>query len=271
MRYRIAASDIDDTLLRSDLTISQSTKDTILNFQARGGVFVLSTGRMYPSARALAGELGLKGYLVSYQGAVVAELATGRILVDETMEPGAAAALLRKLEESGGQLHIYDRERLYVRERTPETAQYERVCGVEAVELHERLADHVERTGKRLTKILAINTPEATGVWLRQMREDFGEEFYLCTSKPYFLEILKKGVSKAAGIECVAAEYGLTMADVLAVGDSDNDIPMIRAAALGAAVANASPELKAAADLITLSNDEDAVALLLQLNMQDRL
>ena len=62
MRYRIAASDIDDTLLRSDLTISQSTKDTILNFQARGGVFVLSTGRMYPSARALAGELG-----VSYQ------------------------------------------------------------------------------------------------------------------------------------------------------------------------------------------------------------
>ena len=59
MRYRIAASDIDDTLLRSDLTISQSTKDTILNFQARGGVFVLSTGRMYPSARALAGELGL--------------------------------------------------------------------------------------------------------------------------------------------------------------------------------------------------------------------
>ena len=78
-------------------------------------------------------------------------------------------------------------------------------------------------------------------------------------------------MSTAAGIECVAAEYGLTMADVLAVGDSDNDIPMIRAAALGAAVANASPELKAAADLITLSNDEDAVALLLQLNMQDRL
>lgn len=271
MRYKIAACDIDDTLLRRDLTVSQSTKDTILNFQARGGVFVLSTGRMYPSARALAEELGLNGYLVSYQGAVVSELATGRILADEGMDASEAVVLLRELEKSGGRIQIYDRERLYVRERTRETVEYERMCGVKAEELHESLADYTERTGKRLTKILVIDTPEATRARNGRMKEKFGENFYFCISKPYFLEILKKGVSKAVGIERVAAEYGLTMADVMAVGDGDNDIPMIRAAALGVAVANASTELKAEADLIAPSNEEDAVALLLRLNLQDRL
>lgn len=271
MRYGIAASDIDDTLLRSDLTISQTTKDTILNFQAKGGVFVLSTGRMYPSARAIAKELGLKGYLVSYQGAVVSDLATDRILVDEALDSKEATVLLRELEEGGGQLQIYDREHLYVRERTPETVAYERVCRVEAIELHECLSEYVARTGMRPTKILAINTPEVTGEQLCRMKERYGDEFYFCISKPTFLEILKKGVSKASGIERVATEYGMSLADVFAVGDSDNDIPMIRAAALGVAVANASLELKSVADLVTVSNDEDAVALLLRLNMQDRL
>ncbi len=130
MRYRLAASDIDDTLLRSDLTISQATRDTILNFQAQGGVFVLSTGRMYPSARKLAEELGLKGYLVSYQGAIVSELASGKILVNKAIAPDAAVRLLEELETTGGPLPVYDSAHLFVCERTPETAEYERVCRV---------------------------------------------------------------------------------------------------------------------------------------------
>ncbi len=142
---------------------------------------------------------------------------------------------------------------------------------MQACVLHEKLSDYVRRTRLAAVKILMIHTPETTAKLLGKMREKHGREFYICTSKPYFLEILQKDVSKAAGIRKVAELYGLTMADVMAVGDSDNDISMIREAALGAAVANAAPELKAIADLVTLSNDEDAVAHLIRLNLENKL
>ena len=117
-KYSIVASDFDDTLLRSDNTVSDFTRETIAAFVKRGGTFLISTGRMYQSALVQARDLGLKGLLISYQGAMVNDIESGKTLLHEPLSTEDALFNLSLLEPSGGQIHLYANDRLFVKKST---------------------------------------------------------------------------------------------------------------------------------------------------------
>lgn len=260
-KYCIVASDFDDTLLRSDLTVSDYTKAVIAEFTEEGGAFLITTGRTNGSARKSAARAGLtRGLVISYQGAMIEDLETGEEVLYRPLDWESAVWHLKKLEKGPGQVQIYHKDRLYVTRRDARTAEYERVCEVEAEEVGVPLSEFVEQNRLELCKILVIAAPEEAAAMLRDFSAERGGDFYYCLSKPIFFEVLAKGVSKGEAVRFVAERMGKSLENVLGFGDGINDLPLIEAAAVGFAVENAQPALKEAAGCVCPSNDEDGVA-----------
>ena len=263
MKYRLLASDFDDTLLRSDGTISEHTKQVIRDFEARGGVFFIDTGRMMPSILKEMKRVGFEGIVVGYAGALILDTRSGEILHESLIPCEAAVEIAAELEALGLQLQAYVGEELLVNRVNEYTAAYEKACDVTARELGVPVSEYLKKNGISPYKVLAFAEPDLVKKEVAHINAEH-PELYACYSKPYFIEVMRRGTNKARAIQIVADKFGILVDETIAVGDSNNDVPMIAFAGLGAAVANAGSEAKEAADVITDSNDEEGVAHLIE-------
>ncbi len=262
MRYPIVATDFDDTLLRSDLTLSPYTLDVIKRYEKAGGTLIVSTGRMYRSIYNSSLRVGLKkGLVISYQGGQINDMTDHSTVFSRTLNPEDAALLLKRLEEEKeASLQVYINDTLFVAKKTPRTLDYEKQCEIKAVETGIKLSEYISGNKLRVSKILAIAEPERTRQLIEEFRRDFDGYADICLSKPHFFECVPKGVSKGKAVEYICRQKGLTSADVITFGDGDNDISMLEFADLSFAVENACEGAKKAAKQICPSNDEDGVA-----------
>ena len=270
MKYLITATDFDDTLANSNHKVSDYTRSVIERYIAAGGTFLISTGRMFPSIRKNCFELGLKGLVISCNGAMVSDIESGETLYHNPIPNADAVEQLRIVEGKRAITQIYHDNHLYVSERTKEVMGYEKVCNVTAELLPYPMYETVAREGWNLTKILCVMEPEDVTRHLKEHTAQFGDRLEFVASKAYFFEINNKGVSKGAAIDAVARQCGLSAKDVLAFGDGLNDVAMLKYAGMSYAVSNATDAAKAAAKGICLSNDEDGVAKIMEALLGDR-
>lgn len=264
MKYSIVAADFDDTLLRSDLTVSKYTKDVIERYEAAGGTFMISTGRMYGSILKSIKRHNLKGLAISYQGAMITDTLDDRVLFHRTIPFAYAKEQLKLLEKETESVQIYYNDTLYVNKKTANTKKYEEVCEVEAVELNKTLSEHVLSNKWDVTKILAVMPPKKVKERFEEFSKVYGDFVDFSVSKPYFFEVVAKGVSKGSAIKKLCGSRGLDSSDVITFGDGINDISMLEYADLSFAVANGQKEAKKAAKFICPSNDEDGVAKMIE-------
>ena len=264
MTYKLVASDFDDTLLRSDDTVSDDTLSVIRRFRERGGVFAVVTGRMTSSILKHARRNGLEGLLVGFGGAHIVDIATGETVYESLLDARAAARVAREFEAQGLQVQIYLGPDLYVNRVNEYTALYAKVCETVPIEVGEPVSDYLERTNRRPYKVLAFQEPDQVLGEVARINRAY-PELFACFSKPEFIEVSNRDTNKAHALQMLADRYGIPIEEVIAVGDSNNDVPMLAYAGLGAAVANARPEARQAADLVLPdTNDEDAVAHLIE-------
>ncbi|NLK17497.1 MAG: HAD family phosphatase [Clostridiales bacterium] len=265
MRYPLVATDFDDTLLRSDLTLSEYTKSVIKRYQAAGGTFMISTGRMYSSILRQAKRAGLdSGLVIAYQGAMICDMTSGKVLHHVALPPEAAVPILKELEREGLVLQVYIDDVLYVERMTDATRNYERVCEVEATMLDKKLSAYVKERGQPVTKILAVAHPQKVLQLYCDFPKVFGEELTYSISKPYFFEVAARGADKGIAVEFACRRMGITKSQVITFGDGINDVSMLEFADLSFAVSNASEPAKRAAKHICPSNDEDGVAKMIE-------
>jgi len=260
MRYKIVCTDFDDTLLRDDNTISKYTIDIINKYVNKGGVFLINTGRMLASIVKRAKVLNLRGKIVGYNGAMIYDLDADKIIYKEPIDYKDAAELLKFLEEHNLTIHVYIDDTLYYKEETEYSKNYEKVSDVKGVCINKVLSEYILKNKVNPTKILAFAEPELVTKLIQKSAEQFENKFFCCSSKPYFFEALKFGINKGSALAVVANSMNIKMKDVIAFGDSFNDIPMLLAAGLSFAVQNAGEETKAAAKFVCESNNEDGVA-----------
>ncbi len=97
-----------------------------------------------------------------------------------------------------------------------------------------------------------------------ELVERLGDKMDIFRSAPFFLELVPKGIDKAQSLSSLLAKINLTPADMIAFGDGYNDLSMLKLAGMGVAMENAAPEVRADADYVTLSNEEDGVAAALE-------
>ena len=254
----MVASDLDGTIVRSDGTVSDRTRAALAAVEDAGVPFVMVTGRPTRWMKAVAEQTGHHGIAVCANGALVYDLHTEQVVRSSLLSAAAAREVVEALREAlPGIAFAVERlgegfahEPAY-RPRWDSTdpraqAPVEELLSSDVVKL---LARHEELGSDEL--LAAARSAVAAGATLTHSSGDG------------LLEISAAGVSKASGLASLAAERGVAAGDVVAFGDMPNDLPMLSWAGHGVAVANAHPEVLAAADEVTASNDDDGVAQVL--------
>ncbi len=260
MKYRLFVSDFDGTLVRSDGSISQKNIAAIAKYRAAGGVFAVCTGRMLVSILPRLKELGLEeGYVVAFQGAQIYDLTRRTLIKDSAFEEEDALAVIRFLEGKNLHIHIYAEGKLYANRRDGLLEVYEKVCGVTGVVPEGPLSDMVATKHMRIVKILSMQEPEERQRVYDLLRAEFGETFFVTCSSEWLVEIMPKDQTKAAAVRFLAEAYAIPPQEVAAIGDQENDLPMLLAAGGRFAVGNAVEQLKEIATVVP-SFEEDGVA-----------
>ncbi|MEV2192114.1 HAD family hydrolase [Streptomyces phaeochromogenes] len=257
--YKLVATDLDGTLLRSDDTVSERTREALAAATAAGSAHLVVTGRAVPWTRHILDELGYEGLAVCGQGAQLYDAGAHRLLTSVTLDRQVAGLALAKIEAEVGPLALAaSRDGI---DGDVLIGPGYRVLGqLKAVPF----TDVAEVWAAPLTKMY-IQHPELTDDELAAAaRAAAGGLVSVVMAGEGIVEILPLGLSKATGLSLAARRLGVKAADTIAFGDMPNDIPMFAWSAHGVAMANAHEELKAVADEMTLSNEDDGIAVVLE-------
>ncbi|MEU8752311.1 HAD family hydrolase [Streptomyces chartreusis] len=265
--YSLIATDLDGTLLRGDDTLSDRTLDALGRVVAAGAQHLVVTGRPAPRVRPLLDILGSTGLAVCGQGAQLYDAGADRLLWSVTLDRELAETALGKIEAEVGQVYA--------------AVDQDGVDGLTLIEPgylmpHPTLpAVRVRRRDdlwcEPISKVLLRHPTLSDDELAATARAVVGSLATVTMSGPGTVELQPCGITKATGLALAAEHLGLGPRETIAFGDMPNDIPMFDWAARGVAMANAHPELKAVADEITASNEDDGIAVVLERLFADTL
>ncbi|WP_369188997.1 HAD family hydrolase [Streptomyces sp. R08] len=257
--YRLIATDLDGTLLRSDESISSRTRDALAAATAAGAAHIVVTGRGVPWTRHILDDLGYDGLAVCGQGAQVYDAGEHRLLTSVTLDRQLAGVALAKIEAEVGPLYL-----AASRDGLDGDVLVGDGYALTGSLPSTPLADVSELWAAPLNKIY-IQHPTLTDDQLAEAaRRSAGGFVSIAMAGEGIVELLPLGLSKATGLSLAARRLGLKAADTIAFGDMPNDIAMFAWASHSVAMANAHEELKAVADEVTASHDEDGIAVVLE-------
>jgi Cof subfamily protein (haloacid dehalogenase superfamily) len=202
----------------------------------------------------------LDDLVVCYQGAVVADPATGEFLLHVPIPLARAHEAMDAVLAAGFHLNCYVDDLLYVAEVTPEARRY---AEFQHLEIHA-VGDLREWLDRDPTKLVAVGDPAALDELERELEPRFAGRLFISKSLPFFLEFAHPDVSKGSGLEFVAERLGFEREQTVACGDGENDRELLDWAGFGVAVANAHEDVLARADLVVPAVQEEGVAALLE-------
>ncbi|MEV6838803.1 Cof-type HAD-IIB family hydrolase [Streptomyces sp. NPDC051133] len=258
--YALIATDLDGTLLRRDDTVSDRSLAALARVARAGARHLVVTGRPAPRVRPLLAGLGCGGLAVCGQGAQVYDAASGRLLWSVRLDRELAETALGKIEAEVGQVYA--------------AVDQDGVDGLTLIEPGYRMPHPTlpaVRVGRRedlwrapISKVLLRHATLSDDALAALARAAVGSLATVTMSGPGTVELQPCGVTKATGLALAAERLGIAPGRALAFGDMPNDIPMLDWAGHGVAMANAHPELKAVADEVTSSNEDDGIAVVLE-------
>jgi HAD superfamily hydrolase (TIGR01484 family) len=257
--YKLIATDLDGTLLRSDQSVSQRTRDALAAATAAGAAHIVVTGRAVPYTRHILDDLGYRGLAVCAQGAQVYDAGEHRLLTAVTLDRQLAGVALAKIEAEVGPLFL-----AASRAGLDGEVMVGPGYAVTGALPSTPFTDAADLWAAPLNKIY-IQHPELSDDELAEAaRQAAGGFVTVAMAGEGIVELLPLGLSKATGLSLAARRLRLKAADTIAFGDMPNDIPMFAWAAHGVAMANAHEELRAVADEVTSSHEEDGIAMVLE-------
>lgn len=261
--YRALALDMDGTLLDPSGRITEGSSRALRDLVGRGVRIALATGRMTALALPFIRDLGLPLDLIAYNGAEVREWRNGdwpRIL-SRTLSDRTRDAVFDLCRRHGHFLNVYSGDLLHGYHPAGDyrhSLHYE----TQTLAVYASKADRLESLPKRdIQKLLVIETPEGRDRLHREWAPQLVSHCQVIKSNPEYLEFVSLGTSKASALSFWLERNGIEARELLAFGDAENDLEMLRLAGLGIAMANATPGLKAAFSRVsTWTHAEDGVA-----------
>lgn len=258
--YRLVVVDLDGTVRSRRLGIPGGVKRAVAAARAKGVRVCVATGRMWRSAEPWVRELGADTPVILYNGGQVLDFETGRTLYARRL-PGdtARAALDLVRRDPEVQPHLYVRDRVYVERAHPLSDVYAADDGL----TYEIVPSLDVLLAEDPHKILIIGAHERIAA-LQQAVRDAPLTVHAVQSEPVYLEILPPGVSKGEALRAMLALLGVPAAQTIAVGDNWNDLEMIEAAGLGVAMGHAPEGVRARADHVCGTADDEGVREVLE-------
>ena len=266
INYPLIVSDFDGTLVNKDGTIAESNKKAISEYISAGGTFAISTGRMPAGILPRAKELELKGVMCCCQGAIVMDIESGEIISEGRLPLETTIAIVKKMEEMGLHIHVYDQRDFYCNMDDFALKYYEKATRCKAkLVLDKPLSKFVEENGICSYKVLAMVDTEDNEKVLNELAKENFEGCELTKSDENLVEVINAKYSKGTAVRFLAEHFNTPLEKTVAIGDQLNDLPMIEMAGLGVAVQNADQGLKKAADYICeYTNEEGAVGKIIE-------
>jgi len=257
--YKLIVFDIDGTLIGRNHALPTFTKETLMRLRGLGWNFTLATGKTLPATKDLADELEIDLPLILCNGGLI-QKRSGEILDRISMPPEITLKIMQICDERNQDLVLYIEDGLFVRMLTENMLP---IYGIVKEGLHE-IGDW-GALGERLAltnKCVAVDTrPENELDALEDIfRNTFNGRAEMMRTSPELLDVVPRGVNKAVGLKKLVERLGITMGEVMAFGDYDNDAPMLAAAGLGAAVDGATQTALESADIQVGSCEQEGPA-----------
>ena len=256
----MVATDLDRTLIADDYVLRPRTLAALARAREAGVRVIVCTGRMVQSARRVLAAAASAEPLVCYQGAAVVDPATGKWLLHEPIPLELAREAIAAVEAEGFALNCYVDDDLYVAAITAHARSY---ADFQSIPLHE-VGDLLGWIERPPTKLVVVDDPDRLDGLRPRLEEQFGKRLYIAKSLPYFLELASPAISKGSGLAFVAEHVGFTAEETVAFGDGENDLELLDWAGFGIAVENANEGLKARADWVCPSAEEEGVAQVIE-------
>lgn len=260
MKYKLLVLDLDGTLTNTRKEVTAHTRTTLIKAQEQGLKIVLASGRPTYGIAPLANLLQLdkyEGYVLSYNGGEIIDWKTGELLYKNLLDPEVLPYLYQCANDNHFAIVTYDGEYVLTEYPDDEYVLKEALLNVMKIKKVDNFLKAVQHP---IAKCLIVGEPTRLAVLEKEMYNHLHDRMGVFRSEPYFLELVPKGIDKAQSLAVLLKEIGMTKDEMIAVGDGFNDLSMIKYARLGVAMSNAQEVVKENADFITLSNEEDGVA-----------
>lgn len=260
MAYEVLVLDIDGTLTNSKKEVSPKTLDAVIRAQEEGIKVVIASGRPTAGIKKIAKTIKLDeygGYILSYNGGKIINFQTGEVVYNETLPEEMIPSIYEEAVDNNAGIITYEGNDSIAGNGIDKYNEIEaRINGIGLREV-EDFPNYVKFP---INKCLLTGEPEHMAEVEQKMKDRFGNFLNIYRSEPFFVEVMPQNIDKAYSLGKLLKHLGLERSQMIACGDGFNDLSMIKYAGLGVAMANAQEVVKEAADYITLSNDEDGVA-----------
>lgn len=258
---KLVAIDMDGTLLNSKKELLEETKQYFKDFHKKETetLLVLCTGRPETGIRPYLKDLGYleeNHYIISQNGANIYESRTGKRVMDAFLDSAAIQKWIELGKKHGISVMGAGVDYYYCFDQEPtEWMEFD----VKLVSGKLKRIPTKESLNTDFYKILLMGDEEQLNEFETFIPQEWRDEFYVVRSQKYLVEVLTKGVNKAFGLEKLAQKLNILPSEIAAIGDAANDVEMLEYAGLAIAMGNASEEVKAIADIVTDTNENNGV------------
>ncbi len=262
MKYKLLVLDVDGTLLNDEKEISKRTLNVLRKVQQMGVRIMLASGRptygLLPLAKTL--ELGIyNGYILSYNGGQVINASNGEVIFERRINPEHIPYLEKKAVKNNFAILTYNGDTIVTNDPSNPHVQAEAALNGMKIDHQEFFSTAIDYPP---CKCMLVSDDENALVGLEEhWKRRLNGMLEVFRSEPYFLEVLSVGVDKANTLAAIMEMEGLKSDEVVVFGDGVADVTMLQLTDLGIAMGNAPDSVKRCADYITLSNNEDGVAV----------
>lgn len=258
MQYKMLVLDLDDTLLTDDHKISARNKKRLIQAQQQGVYVVLASGRPTEAMLQFAQELELDkygSYIISYNGAIITDMKNNLVIFEQTLTKEEIHELHDYSKDNG--LHILTyKDKQIVSDTESEYINVEKeLTGLPI----NKVSCFKSTMNQSAVKCILLDDPIRLKDFEPKLKQA-KQHLSVAISKPFFLEVMPKGIDKAASIQRLASKLNIKQQEIIAVGNAGNDLTMVEYAGLGVWVANVTPELRDKANTVVASNNDDGVA-----------
>ena len=264
MDYKLLVLDLDGTLTNSKKEVTEHTLNTLIDAQKRGIRIALASGRPTYGIAPIANQLKMDefgGYILSYNGGEIIEWKSKQMMYENVLNPEVVPYLYECAQKNGFAILTYDGPQIITEHPDDEYVQHEAFLNkMEA----KKVDNFLQAIHHPIAKCLIVGEPTRLAALEKEMYAELKDRMEVYRSEPFFLELVPKGIDKARSLAVLLQEIGLTKEEMIAVGDGFNDLSMIQYAGLGVAMANAQEVVRQAANYVTLSNEEDGVAAVVE-------
>ena len=256
MAIKLFATDLDGTLLNEKKQITEGNKQAFKELVKAGVVPTISTGRMYDASRRYAQQLEMDVPIITYNGALIKSV-SGKVYYEGFLQPALVSEIYGYCHKHNYYFQSYQDDKLYFEVYNEKSTAYEESIGVKGI----CIGKDIEKLTTGIPKILIITegNDESDAV-AKLFNEDFAGRAHAAKSQATYVEIMAPNVNKASGLKRLAEKLGFSMDEVMAIGDANNDIPMLKAAGFSAVMGSAKDDVKACGDVVVGDNEHDGVA-----------